>query len=66
YNQKLSEKRASTVENYLVDVGNIPFKRLSVIGYGETRPAMYESNPEQINSKEAKANMRVVFEVIVK
>lgn len=66
HNQNLSEKRAATVENYLIDVGNIPSKRLSTIGYGETSPAVHEPNPEQMNSKEAKANMRVVFEVIVK
>lgn len=65
HNQDLSEKRASTVQNYLVDIGSIPVKRLSAIGYGETRPAVHESNPEQINSEEAKANMRVVFEAIV-
>ncbi|MCD4719752.1 MAG: OmpA family protein [Desulfobacula sp.] len=65
HNQNLSEKRALAVKNYLIDVGDIPFKRLSAIGYGETRPAMYEPDPEQINSKEAKANMRVIFEVIV-
>ena len=66
YNQNLSERRASSVLNYLINVGKIHFKRLSTIGYGETRPAVHEPNPEERNSEQAKANMRVVFEVIVK
>ena len=41
-------------------------ERLSAIGYGETNPAMYEAAPKEIYSKAAKANMRVLFEVIVK
>jgi len=35
------------------------------IGYGETNPAMYEAAPQQIYSNAAKANMRVLFEIIV-
>jgi len=66
HNQDLSEKRAATIENYFIDVGNISPEKLSTIGYGETRPAVHEVNPEQINSPAAKANMRVVFEIIVK
>ena len=66
YNQNLSERRALSVLNYLINVGKIHFKRLSTIGYGETRPAVHEPNPEERNSEQAKANMRVVFEVIVK
>ncbi|MDA9628388.1 OmpA family protein [Flavobacteriaceae bacterium] len=37
YNQKLSEKRASSVETYLLDKG-ITNERLSTIGYGESKP----------------------------
>ncbi len=64
YNQMLSEKRAATVKDYLIHKGNIPAQRLTTIGYGETKPAMPEASPRKINSKEARANMRVVFEVI--
>ena len=64
-NQKLSEARANTVRNYLIEKGIKP-GRITVIGYGRTKPAVYEVNPGDINSKEAKANMRVLFEIAVK
>jgi outer membrane protein OmpA-like peptidoglycan-associated protein len=64
-NQILSEKRANSVRDYLVDKGIAP-ERITVIGYGRTRPAVYEVAPRDINSKEAQANMRVLFEVVVK
>lgn len=65
YNQKLSERRATAVREYLVNEGIITQDRLSIIGYGETNPAMYEAAPKEIYSQEAKANMRVLFEIIV-
>ncbi|MGD1045131.1 MAG: OmpA family protein [Bacteroidota bacterium] len=64
-NQKLSEQRANTVRDYLIKKGIAP-ERITVIGYGRTRPALYEVAPGDINTKEAKANMRVLFEVVVK
>ena len=66
YNQGLSERRADTVMTYLIDEGGIAPGRLDTIGYGETRPTVYEEMPEDISSKAAKANMKVLFEVIVK
>jgi len=63
-NQLLSEKRANTVRDYLIEKGIDP-ERITVIGYGRTKPALYEVNPGNIGSKEAKANMRVLFEVVV-
>lgn len=66
YNQRLSERRAKAVEDYLVQEGIITPDRLSTIGYGETRPAEFEAAPKDLYSKAAKANMRVLFEVIVK
>ena len=66
YNQKLSERRAKTVEDYLIKEGGIAPERLTKIGYGKTRPATYEPIPADINSKAAKSNMRVLFEIIVK
>ena len=65
YNQKLSERRATSVKNYLVKEGVAP-ERLTKVGYGETRPAEYEPVPSDIYSEAAKANQRVLFEVIVK
>lgn len=64
-NQRLSEKRANTVRDYLIEKGIAP-ERITVIGYGRTRPALYEVKPGDIDSKEAMANMRVLFEVVVK
>ena len=65
YNQKLSERRASAVQEYLINEGVITPDRLSTIGYGKTDPAMYEAAPKDIYSKAAKANMRVLFEIVV-
>ena len=65
YNQKLSERRASAVREYLVNEGVIAADRLSIIGYGETRPVVYEAAPKELYSAAAKANMRVLFEIVV-
>jgi OOP family OmpA-OmpF porin len=65
YNQKLSERRAKAVEEYLINEGIIASGRLTMIGYGESNPAMYEAAPKEIYSKAAKANMRVLFEIVV-
>ena len=65
YNQKLSERRANAVKEYLINEGVVTPDRLSRIGYGETRPAMYEAAPKDLYSNAAKANMRVLFEISV-
>jgi hypothetical protein len=36
-----------------------------MIGYGKTDPAMYEATPKEPYSAAAKANMRVLFEIVV-
>jgi outer membrane protein OmpA-like peptidoglycan-associated protein len=64
-NQKLSEARANAVRNYLIEKDIKP-ERITIIGYGRTKPAFYEVSPGDKNTKEAKANMRVLFEVVVK
>jgi len=64
YNQKLSERRAEAVKDYLVKKGGIDGNRLSTIGYGETQPAKIETDPSDKLSPAALANMRVVIEVI--
>jgi outer membrane protein OmpA-like peptidoglycan-associated protein len=63
-NQILSEKRAVAVKEFLVEEGIAP-ERITVIGYGRTKPALYEVNPGDVHSVEARANMRVLFEVVV-
>jgi len=65
YNQALSERRAKAVQEYLINEGVMTPDRLSTIGYGEANPAMYEAAPKELYSKAAKANMRVLFEIIV-
>ena len=65
YNQKLSERRAASVREYLVMEGPIESNRLSTIGYGEHHPAAYEASPSDLNSPAAKANIRVLFEISV-
>lgn len=37
YNQSLSEKRASSVQDYLISLG-LDYGRLSIAGYGESQP----------------------------
>ncbi|MDP2644257.1 MAG: OmpA family protein [Desulfobacterales bacterium] len=66
YNQKLSERRAKAVYDYLIKEGLVSPEKLTTIGYGKMRPAVYEPIPANIYSPQAKANMRVLFEVIVK
>lgn len=66
YNMALSERRANAVKEYLVKAG-VAADRLTTISYGETRLAMPEvPTPRNKESKEAKANRRVHFEVVVK
>ena len=66
YNMALGERRANAVKEYLVNQG-IAAASMTTISYGETRLAMPEiPTPKNKESKEAKANRRVHFEVIVK
>ncbi|MGB5218956.1 MAG: OmpA family protein, partial [Smithella sp.] len=65
HNQKLSERRAMAVQEFLISEG-ISSQTLTTIGYGENRPAEFEAAPKELYSKAAKANMRVLFEIIVK
>lgn len=64
YNQKLSERRAKSVQDFLITEGVIKRERLSTVGYGETQPAVYEARPADLNSPAAKANIRVLFEIV--
>ena len=46
FNMKLSQQRAESVVNYLVEKFGIDRSRLSAKGYGETRPIAYNTTPE--------------------
>jgi OOP family OmpA-OmpF porin len=66
YNQKLSERRAQAVSDYLVKEGLISADRLNTIGYGEKNPEMYEANPANLHTEAAMANKRVLFVIVLK
>ena len=65
YNQLLSERRAKAVQQYLTGEGGLAADRLTTIGYGETSPAQFEDKPAELRSVAAKANMRVLFQLLV-
>ncbi len=66
YNMALGERRANAVKEYLIKQG-IASDRMTTISYGKTRLAMPEvPTPKNKESKEAKTNRRVHFEMIVK
>ena len=64
-NQDLSEIRANAVKNYLIQQ-SIAKERIMIIGYSRTKPVLYELKPGYKNSKEAKANIWVLFEIVEK
>jgi outer membrane protein OmpA-like peptidoglycan-associated protein len=64
YNQKLSERRAQAVKNYLVTSGGIKADRITAVGRGVGEPAAFEPEPGVARSKAAKSNMRVLFEIL--
>lgn len=47
YNQRLSERRAQAVRDYLVKQGGLDPARFQVRGLGESRPAVPNESPEQ-------------------
>jgi outer membrane protein OmpA-like peptidoglycan-associated protein len=52
YNQTLSERRAGSVRDYVIDQG-VPSSRIAARGYGESRPKDTNSTPEgrQLNRR---------------
>ncbi len=64
YNQKLSERRARAVFDYLANKGISP-SRMQTIGYGETRPIASNTNPDGSDNPEGRAlNRRVELSVM--
>ena len=53
YNQKLSERRANSVKNVLVNQG-LEADRITTVGYGETQPVATKA------TKEGRAQNRIV------
>ena len=63
YNQKLSERRAQNVKNYLIENG-ADRKKLEAIGTGEKNLLYPECDPaEKCEEWKNRANRRVYFEV---
>jgi OmpA-OmpF porin, OOP family len=64
FNQRLSQKRAEAVVDYLIDKG-IPERQLKAKGYGETKPIAPNSNPNGTDNPEGRAkNRRTEFKII--
>lgn len=67
YNQKLSEARAKSVVDYLINVKGIDKNRLSSKGYGESMPVAPNTKPDGSDNPEGRAkNRRTDFEVVGK
>jgi OOP family OmpA-OmpF porin len=60
YNQTLSELRAKSVKQYIIDKFNIDGKRLEAVGYGESKPIADN------NTKDGRQRNRRVEAVLVK
>lgn len=61
YNQKLSERRATTVYNYLTKNGIASSRLVGPIGYGESRPL--ESTPQTLPACKSEKNRRTELNV---
>lgn len=61
-NQRLSEQRAEAVRDFLVGTGHLSASRITVKGYGETRPVYSNTKSDGSDDPQARAkNRRVVI-----
>ncbi len=58
-NQKLSYYRATSVGNYLIDNGNIPFDRVMTVGRGEGRP-IADNKTEEGRAKNRRVELTLI------
>lgn len=64
YNQALSERRARSVKNWLVEHGGISGAKITAKGWGRTRPAVPNTRPDGSDDPEGrKRNRRVEIKV---
>lgn len=63
YNQKLSERRARAVRDWLVERGAIP-ARTPAVGYGESHPVAPNAKPDGSDDPEGRAKNRRVELVV--
>jgi len=58
YNQRLSERRAKAVYDYLVENGVDESRLIGPIGFGETRPLVPNQNPDGSDNPQGRAENR--------
>jgi len=61
YNQKLSEKRANSVRQYLIDKFGIDGSRLTAVGYGLTKPV---ASNDTLEGKQQNRRVEAVMEAV--
>lgn len=65
YNQVLSERRASSVKNWLCEKSGIKSQRIKTLGYGESRPIAPNTHPDNSDNPEGRQKNRRV-EIVIK
>ena len=60
YNQKLSDRRANSVKDWLVKQGGVGAARLSALGYGMTRPVASNTKPNGTDDPDGRQKNRRV------
>lgn len=63
YNMALSQARAEAAVRYIVDIGEIPERRIKARGYGETRPVNKCKNGVDCTEAEHQLNRRTEFKI---
>lgn len=65
YNQRLSERRAKTVRDWIVTSGGVPAARLATVGLGETQPVAPNNKPDGADDPDGRQqNRRVEIRVL--
>ncbi len=59
YNLKLSDRRAASVRDYLINKG-IPEDKIISKGYGESKPAYFPVNTEENRAKNRRVELKVI------
>ena len=65
YNQKLSERRAEAVRQYLIKEGAVEKAMISTTGYGELRPIAPNTTKDGKDNPEGRAENRRVEVLII-
>ncbi len=65
YNLELSQKRADSVKNWLIEKAGIDSSVIETIGYGESKPVAPNTNPDGSDNPEGRQKNRRV-EIVIK